>query len=207
MPKPILLIAGVLCLAGAVIVPIGATIITFILPSAFASTTRILPTVTEPNAIATEVEIIRSKVVLLPVVTNLHLTRTWGEKYREGELPVDLTYMLLSRSCTIKQAKGTHLIEISVLSDDNLEAAAIANEIARVYTKSLLAARGTDPKATPQIVDEATPSWRPAKPNKFLNIASGFGVGLVLGLIGIWLILKGRRRGRTPRVTPSPPPI
>jgi len=198
MRKSFSIIAGVVLLIGAVLVPITATFITFVLPGVFASTARILPAVTEPTAIATEVEIIRSKAVLLQVVTNLNLARRYAEKFKEEvELPVDLIYAILSRQSVIKQTQGTHVIEITAFSEERIEAAAIANEIALVYTNSPLAARGADAKAVPQIIDKATPAFRPARPNKVLNIASGVGVGAILALIGGWLILNcdlGRAR-------------
>ncbi len=215
MRKSFSIIAGVALLIGAVLVPITAAFITFILPEAFASTARILPAVTEPAAIATEVEIIRSKAVLLQVVTNLNLTRRYAEKFKEeAELPVDLIYAILSQQCVMKQTHGTHVIEITVFSEERNEAAAIANEIALVYTKSPLAARGADAEAVPQIIDKATPAFRPARPNKVLNIASGVGVGAILALIGVWLISNcdfGRARVSDPShrsmTGGQPPPL
>jgi capsular polysaccharide biosynthesis protein len=192
-------IAGIVLFIGAAIMPILAICVTFMMPEWYAATARVLPAVTEPTAIATEVAIIRSQAVLLPVGTNLNLGRKYAEKYNLGEeLRVDLLYYVLSQRCVIKQTRGTRLIEITVSSEDSREAAAIANEIALVYTKSPLAARGGDPKAVPQIIDRANASLLPVRPNKPLNLASGLGVGAVLAVIGLWLVLKGDvRRGRT----------
>jgi uncharacterized protein involved in exopolysaccharide biosynthesis len=176
---------------------VATTLITFILPPTFASTARILPTVTDPAAIGTEMEIIRSKAVLLTVATNLQLARKYAEKYKEGAaLSMDLTYLLLSRQTTIRRTKNANLIEINVLSDDPAEAADIANEIARVYVGYPLAARGAGAKLGPQIIDQADPNHRPAYPNKTFNIGSGLAVGAVFGLLGIWLILKSGRPRR-----------
>lgn len=213
MRKSLPLIAGILFFIGGLVVAVVTTIITLILPESYASTARIRLGVGEQAAMATEIELIRSRTVMLPVVTNLHLAREWAEKYKEeGELPANLTYTLLSRSSVIKQIKGPHLIEVSVLSDDKMEAAAIANEIARVYTRSPLAARGANPDTAPQIIDEATPASRPAKPNKPLSIGTGLGLGLILSLIGIWLIgksdaPKARIGGHPNRSTEQPPPL
>src|SRR5262249_32266200 len=115
---------------------------------------------------------------------------TFGEKFKEEEISVNDVYYILSRSTDIKLAKGTHLIEITAFSDDNAEAAAIANQIALVYSQSPLAASGADAKLRPQIIDAATPAVRPARPNKPLNIGSGMGVGAILAVLGIWLIFK-----------------
>src|SRR5262249_30471852 len=125
MNRNVPLIAGIVLLASAGLVPITTTCITLILPETFASTTRLVPAVTEPAAIATQLEIIRSNAILLPVITNLNLARTFGEKFKEEEISVNDVYYILSRSTDIKLAKGTHLIEITAFSDDNAEAAAI----------------------------------------------------------------------------------
>ena len=195
MRKAISLVAGILLLVGAIVVPIAATLVTMILPPTFSSTARIRPAVSAPAAIATEVEIILSKGVVLPVITNLNLAQKWGEKYHERGLNTDVAYLLLRRSIHVKQTGNTLLIEINVLSDSPDEAADIANELAAVYLKSPLAARGTNAAAGPQIIEQASPSLRPAYPNKLLNILTGLGVGVVMGLLGIWLILP-RKSGR-----------
>jgi hypothetical protein len=69
MRKDFPFIVGVLLLIGAVIVPVVATVITFILPSVFVSSARILPVVSGPTAVATEIAIIRSQATLLPATT------------------------------------------------------------------------------------------------------------------------------------------
>src|SRR5262245_32512666 len=109
MNKAILLMAGVFLVIVAVLVPIVTTLTTFIRPPTFISRARIIPAVTDPVAIATEMEIIRSTAVLLPVATNMHLARKYAEKYKEGgELRMDITYKLLSRQTLIRTSKGTH---------------------------------------------------------------------------------------------------
>jgi capsular polysaccharide biosynthesis protein len=190
MGKTLSLAAGILLLIGAGTIPILVTIVTFILPPTFSSTARIRPAVSEATAVGTEVEVLRSNGVLLPVMANLNLTQKWGEKFREPELRTDVVNALLRRDLEIKRTKDTLLIEISVLSDNPQEAADIANEIAGVYVKSPLAARGSGTGPGPQVIEAATPELRPVKPDILMNIASGFGVGAIMGVVGVWLIVR-----------------
>src|SRR5215510_1044449 len=115
-------------LAVFLLVAITTTAVTFILPPTFASTARIW--------VQTEFEKIQSKLILYQVISNLNLSVTWGEKYKEGALRPDLTYKLLRRAIDVNQSRNTSLIEIKAFSDDPNEAAAIANMIAEVYRKS-----------------------------------------------------------------------
>jgi len=190
-------------------------LVTFILPNTYASTARILPAVTEPGVVATQVEILRSKHLLLQVVTNLNLPRKYADTFKfEEELSLDLAYSLLLTRTVVKQAKDTCVIETTVFSQNPVEAAGIANEIALTYVNSPLAARGADGKAVPTIIDNATPARRPVRPNKFLNIGCGIGVGGILALVGVWLILNREFRGLRPSGHPqgimpggAPPPL
>jgi len=192
-------ITGIMLVLAGAMVAIAATLVTLILPPSFTSTARLVPVAIEPAAIATEVEKIRSKAVMLPVMTNLKLGRIWAERYHEeAALSTDVTYALLLRSTDIKQKKNTRVIEVTVRSEDGAEAAAIANEIVKVYSGSPVAANGAGGNSVPQIIDQATPSLRPDRPNRPLNIALGGGVGAILAFVGIWIIVrpKRRRRGR-----------
>lgn len=142
-------------LAVFLLVSITATLVTFILPPKFASTVRIsvqkdAPDIAgigggqsysmfDPYWVQTEFEKIQSKSILYPVITNLELHIKWGEKYKEGVLPLNLAYKLLKGEIDVTQARNTSLIEIKGFSDDPHEAAAIANKIADVYKESRLA--------------------------------------------------------------------
>ena len=136
-------------LAVFLLVAITATLVTFILPPKFASKVRIsvqkdAPDIAgigggqsynqfDPYWVQTEFEKIQSKSTLYPVITNLELHVKWGEKYKEGVLPLNLAYKLLKSGIDVNQPRGTSLIEIKAESDDPNEAAAIANKIAEVY--------------------------------------------------------------------------
>jgi uncharacterized protein involved in exopolysaccharide biosynthesis len=81
-----------------------------------------------------EFETLLSKAILYRVITNLNLTRRWAEKFEKPELlRIDVAYSRLKERLDVRQARGTSLIEMNVESDDPIEAAAIANEIADVY--------------------------------------------------------------------------
>jgi capsular exopolysaccharide synthesis family protein len=141
-------------LAVFLLVAITTTVVTFILPPTWASTARIsvqkdttdiasmgggpAGTGFDPYWIQTEFEKIQSKLILYQVITNLDLSRKWGEKFKEGSLPTEWTYNLLKRQTDVSQSRNTSLIEIKVESDDKDEAALIANTIAQVYAESRL---------------------------------------------------------------------
>lgn len=141
-------------LAVFLLVAITTTLVTFILPPTYASTVRISVEKDatdisgldgqrasfgfDPYWIQTQFEKLTSKMLLHQVITNLDLSRKWGEKYKEGELRLDTTYGLLKRATSVNQSRNTSLIEIKVDNDDPIEAAVIANKIAEVYRDSRL---------------------------------------------------------------------
>jgi capsular exopolysaccharide synthesis family protein len=145
-------------LAVFLLVAITTTLFTFILPPTYASSTRIsvqkdstdiagvgvngmsspIYGSFDPYWIQTEFEKIQSKMILYPVISNLDLTVEWGKRYKEGALPLDMTYKILRREVDVTQSRNTSLIEIKAFSQDPNEAAAIANNIADVYRDSRL---------------------------------------------------------------------
>lgn len=137
-------------LAVFLLVAITTTLITFILPEQYESLVRIrvekdAPDVStlnysmqsgqfDPYWIQTEFEVLKSKSILYPVITNRNLNRRWAERNKtDEELPTEVTYTLLKRQIDVEQYRNTSIIEIKVEDQDKGEAAAIANEIARVY--------------------------------------------------------------------------
>lgn len=141
-------------LAVFLLVTITTTVVTLILPKSYDSTVRIAiekeagdvgkfvenrnPTIYDPYWIQTEFEKIQSSSLLIQVVTNLQLHKTWAPRFKEQELPLDFAYRLLKSQMSVRQSRNTSLIEISVLNENNKEAATIANEIAAVYKNSRL---------------------------------------------------------------------
>jgi len=133
------------------ITAIVATAVTFLLPESYASTVRIriepdvvtdVPGVTstttisqyDPYFIQTEFEIIQDRVVLGKVIEALDLNTQWGKKYYGGEvLKTPETMEFLKRRMSLMPVRNTKLIEITVYSEDRIEAARIANAIADAY--------------------------------------------------------------------------
>jgi len=141
------------------ITAIVATAVTFLLPESYASTARIkiepdyiadisgmggeVPVGSyDPYFIQTEFEIIQDQVVLGKVVDALNLNEVWGKKYNGGEtLKTPETIEFLKRRISLSPVRNTKLIEITVYSEDRLEAATLANAIANAYKDYRLSQR------------------------------------------------------------------
>jgi len=139
-------------LAVFLLVVITATLVTFILPESYSSTARIKverdqsdisgfvsqgPLGTyDPYFIQTEFEVIQSQKILSAVIQALDLNTVWGKKYANGDrLKTPETLGLLRSRMTLRPVRNTSLIEISVLSENPVEAAKLAQEIAEEYKK------------------------------------------------------------------------
>ncbi|HZO83790.1 MAG TPA: polysaccharide biosynthesis tyrosine autokinase [Verrucomicrobiae bacterium] len=126
------------------------TLVTFMLPETYSSMVRIrvekdaldLPGIGDQNRgapgfdpfwVQDQFETIQSKAILYNVISNLSLTKKWAPKFKENELPLDLTFQVLQSQMDVRQSRNTSLIEIHAFSEDKKEAAVIANEIAKVY--------------------------------------------------------------------------
>jgi polysaccharide biosynthesis transport protein len=161
-------------LAVFLLVTITTTVVTFVLPKAYASTVRMkvekdAPDVAginlerqsggyDPYWMQTEFETIQSKSILHKVITNLNLNKKWAEKYQtEGVFSTEQTYMILRGQIDVQQSRNTSLIEISAYSEDNDEAAVIANTIAEVYKNARLDSRKV---ATERGVRTLEDEWR-----------------------------------------------
>lgn len=222
-----LLIAGIALLVLSAVLPTGG-LVQFIIPPTFESMARISVSAEKNEMpgngqwVQTEVERLQSKMVLYQVITNLDLNRTWGEKFKEGELPTDLSYMLLKSQLHVQPSRGTTLLEIRARSDDPAEAAAIANGIAEAYRdqrifreKELQAVgvkalggevRKTDSLLTKtsavEIVDQAEPNLRPVKPHPLMKILVPIA-GLLAGVLGVVLLMLSVMKKDTARKPPS----
>src|ERR1035441_656745 len=137
-------------LAAFLLVVITPTLVTFILPESFSSTTRIkierdqsdVSGMTEragmggydPYFIQTEFELIQSEVILGKVIDDLDLNKEWGKKYANGDrLKTAETISLLKSRMDLRPVRNTSLIEIRVFSEKAEEAAKIANAVAEAY--------------------------------------------------------------------------
>ncbi len=86
----------------------------------------------DPRLAATQLEIIRRKNVLYPVVDSLDLIHRWAV---EGQpLTRELAYYKMVNMMNLKPVRGTDLLELQVSSTDPKEAAELVNAIARSYS-------------------------------------------------------------------------
>jgi polysaccharide biosynthesis transport protein len=133
------------------LVLITATLVTFILPEAYASSARIrverdVSDITEmsgmgpalnsydPYFIQTEYEVIQSEVILERVIEKMNLTAEWGKRYTGGTpLRFKETLRILQGMIDLKPVRNTSLIDIRVFSQSAEEAASLANAIAEAY--------------------------------------------------------------------------
>jgi len=155
----IIRIRKTIILAVFLLVVITATLVTFILPEWYSSTTRIkverdqsdiTPVLGEraagvgydPYFIQTEFELIQSEVILSNVIAGLDLNDEWGKKYNDGKrLRTSETIGLLKQRIDLRPVRNTSLIEIRVSSEKPDDAAKIANAIAEAYTAHRLEQR------------------------------------------------------------------
>lgn len=134
------------------ITAIIATVVTFILPESYASTSRIkverdvlnVPGMAsgstadsagfDPYFIQTTFEIMQSEIVLSNVIATLDLNEKWGKKFNNGEtFKTTDTMTILKDIMTLTPVRNTKLIAITVYSDEPKEAADIANAVAESY--------------------------------------------------------------------------
>lgn len=118
-------------------------------------------------------DIIKSKTIEQTVIDNLKLPYTLKQ---------------LDNMITVSSPDQSQVIDVQVLSGSQAEAARIANELASVFQSK--AATLMDVKNV-QVVDpaEVVSNPTPVKPNKKLNIAIAFILGLMVS-VGIALLLE-----------------
>jgi capsular exopolysaccharide synthesis family protein len=134
------------------ITAIIATAVTFILPTAYSSTSQIkiapdntadvagmnpMTTATpayDPYFLQTELEILEEGTVLGKVVDALNLNDKWGKKFGVDTLKTSETVEFLKRQMSLSPVRNTTLVDITVYSADKNEAAALANAIAQAYS-------------------------------------------------------------------------
>jgi capsular polysaccharide biosynthesis protein len=125
------------------------TLVTFILPEYFVSTTRIkigtddpdLPAgqtmrtnAIDPHYLPTEFEIIQSEAVLGRVIDKLNLNEVWGRKFMDGgTLKTSETLALLRGRLDFRPVRNTSLLDIRAFSENPAEARDLANEVALTY--------------------------------------------------------------------------
>jgi len=168
------------------------------------------PYVYDPYFLLTEFETIQSHAVLSNVIVMLDLDEVWGNKYNRGKRlsPSDVEEMI-KRHLELKNIRGAKLIRISVSDDDSIEAAKLANAIARRYceykTREFQEIASKEGKTgeplkfeAPEVVDPAIPPTRPIGPNRYLG-------GAMLGC-GLFLVIVGTSSLNKAKINPSANP-
>lgn len=126
-------------------------------------------------------EIIKSRIVLEPVIDNLKLDTTFEE---------------LSEQITVSPVKDTQIISISVQDTNPNKARDIANEITKVFPKE--AKRITKANGV-EVIDKAIVPNSPIKPNKVMNVAIAAVLGIMIGLFVVFLIEYLDNKIKTPQ--------
>ena len=126
-------------------------------------------------------EIIKSRIVLEDVISNLNL---------------DTTYEDLVEQVTISPVKDTQIISISVQDTNKQRARDIANEIPKVFTNE---AKRITKANDVQVIDKAIIPKNPIKPNKMMNVAIAFVLGTMIGLFVIFLLEYLDNKIKTPQ--------
>ena len=86
----------------------------------------------DPRLANTQLEIIRRKNVLYPVIDSLELKNRWAT---DGQpMSHEAAYYKLYGMMNVRQVRGTDLLELEVTSTDPKEAAELVNAIAKSYT-------------------------------------------------------------------------
>jgi polysaccharide biosynthesis transport protein len=140
------------------LVVITTTVVTYLLPETFMSSTRIkvekeaadVPLLgsivssgpPDPFFLQTEFEVIQSKTNLYTVIDQLDLNTRWSPEYlSQGTLKSQETFEILRNKIDVRQYRNTTMIEIRVYSRNKAEASEIANKIAEVYRDNRLGER------------------------------------------------------------------
>lgn len=97
-----------------------------------------------------------------------------------SNLNLDYTYAQLRDHLTVTNSAGTRMLDISFTSPSPAEAAAIANEYAKVASEYIQETMSTD---KPNIMSLALEPANPVSPSRTRNILLGFGIGAALAVI------------------------
>ena len=146
-------------------------------------------------AIQSEVANIESPEILRTTVSDLALDKAWAERIydRSDPLPMDDAVRYLETHLRPKFKHNSHVIEVTALSDDPKEAAAIANEVADLYKASRAAlakedalSPGDAPALVPgtvRVTSRAEVPTEPSAPNRRFCYAISAGLAGMLAVM------------------------
>jgi succinoglycan biosynthesis transport protein ExoP len=88
----------------------------------------------DPTFFQSELQIMQTSDVLLPIITDLGLDKTWAKRMKAGDaLPPQDAVAYMNRILHLDFSHGTNIINISVQSEVPAECATIANAVADRY--------------------------------------------------------------------------
>lgn len=99
-----------------------------------------------------------------------------------SNLNLDTTYDRMRENLAVTNSAGTRMLDISFTSPSPAEAAAIANEYAKVASEYIRETMSTD---KPNIMSQALEPANPVSPSRTRNILIGFALGAVLAAGGM----------------------
>ena len=120
--------------------------------------------------------------------------RTWEvHEMVIQELGLDYSYRQVEGMLTISNPSGTRILNITVTSDDPMEATDIANTYANVAKKYISQTMATD---EPNILSIALEPTVPISPNKTQNVLIAFLLGgfLAVGIITLQFVMDDKIR-------------
>ena len=126
-------------------------------------------------------EIIKSRKVLDDVIKNLDLDESYGQ---------------LSGKISVSTVSDTQIIKVLVQDTNKSNAAKIANEIPKVFTKEAI--RVADANGV-EVIDKAQAPVNPVSPNKKMNILIAGVLGVMIGLFIIFIIEFLNTKIKTPQ--------
>lgn len=118
----------------------------------------------------TDSNIIKSKLVIDKVISELNLDYTYGELYNNIE---------------VVPLEETQILRIAVLDKDPELARDIAQTTTNIFMDEIAKVTSSH---TISILDEAAIRKDPIKPNKPLNMTLGVAIGFLIGLVIIFLL-------------------
>lgn len=125
---------------------------------------------TNQRMVKTYIKIIESRKIIEQVIENLKL---------------NMSYEKLLSMVNVSSIGDTEMISIAVLNENYTNASLIANEIAKVFIEQLKEDMGITNIA---IIDEAIINKNPVAPSVSKNLVIGFGLGLIIGLVVVFII-------------------
>lgn len=144
----------------------------------------------DPYFVQNEIKLIQSEAVFSRVIEELELNRKW-KRYANGiDLRTSQSLEILKRRVAVGPLAHGGIIKIRAFGEEPIEAAEVANSIARIYMVRRLEkyqpdTTGNNARSGVSVVflELADPARYPVRPNKPGNIVMGALCGILLALV------------------------